>query len=159
MRICLVFLFAVFLAAGVRAQAPKDDQPETRYGIIANLRDYPQSSAKETLGSVLAAIDNGRIDYLLAHLTDPEFVDKRVREVYGGQFDELVKETTTKLADNPATVKELRRFLKEGEWGGGEDRAIAKLKDVKERQVFLRKIGKRWFLENRQKPEMTKAER
>jgi hypothetical protein len=70
-----------------------------------------------------------------------------------------VRETTTKLADNPAGVKELQRFLKEGEWEGGDTTATAKLKDVKDRQVFFRKIGSRWYLENRQKPEPPKAER
>ena len=85
-------------------------------------------------------------------------MDKRVKEVYGGDFEELVRETTGKLADNPAALKELQRFLKEGEWEGGETSANAKLKDVKDQQVFFRKIGHRWYLENRQKPEPAKTE-
>jgi hypothetical protein len=149
---------ALAWVVSVSAQPPQESTPR-RYGIEANLRDYPQENPKETLASVLRAIERGRINYLLAHLADPAFVEKRVKEVYGGDFEELVKETTHKLADNPAAVKELGRFLKEGEWEGGEAAASVKLKDVKDRQVFFRKIGQRWFLENRQKPEAAKTER
>jgi hypothetical protein len=139
------------------AQAPKDTPPR-RYGVEPNLRDYPQETPKETLASVLRAVERGRINYLLAHLADPTFVDLRVKEVYGGDFEELVRETTGKLSDNPAAVKELQRFLKEGEWEGSDTTASAKLKENKDRQVFFRKIGRRWFLENRQKPEPAKTQ-
>jgi hypothetical protein len=59
---------------------------------------------------------------------------------------------TTKLLDDPETVPQLRRFLKEGEWEKGEEVASAKLKDSKDR-VFFKKIGDRWYLENRKKVE------
>src|SRR5262249_33431656 len=129
-----------------------------RYGIDANVRDLPQDTPKQALASVLLAMERGRINYLLAHLADPTFVDNRVKEIYGGDFDELVRETTGKLADNPAARKELQRFLKEGDWEGDDNSASARLKDVKDRQVFLRKIGQRWYLENRQKPTPAKTE-
>src|SRR5438309_759707 len=111
----------IFLAGvlGIAAEAP-NEAPPRRYGIEANLRDYPQETPKEALASVLRASERGRISYLLAHLADPAFVDKRVKEVYGGDFEELVRETTAKLTDNPATLKELQRFLKEGEWEAGD---------------------------------------
>jgi hypothetical protein len=154
-----VFLLGIVLCwdVSVLAQAPKDTPPR-RYGIEANLRDYPQETPKETLASVLTAIERGRINYLLAHLADPAFVDNRVKVIYGGDFEELVRETTNKLADNPNSTKELQRFLKEGEWEAGDTSASVKLKDIKDRQVFFRKIGKRWYLENRQKPEPAKTE-
>ncbi len=154
-----VFVLSIVLVwvVGVSAQAPKEAPPR-RYGIEANLRDYPQETPKEALASVLRAIERGRINFLLAHLADPAFVDNRVKVVYGGDFEELVRETTAKLANNPNAAKELERFLKEGEWEGGESSASAKLKDVKGRQVFFRKIGPRWYLENRQKPEPAKTE-
>jgi hypothetical protein len=152
LALCVVSLTVV----GAPAQETKEAPPR-RYGIEVNLRDYPQETPKETLASVLRAIERGRINYLLAHLADPAFVDKRVKEIYGGNFEELVRETTHKLTDNPAAVKELKRFLKEGEWEGGDTTASVKLKNIKERQVFFRKIGRRWYLENRQRPEPTKA--
>jgi hypothetical protein len=147
----IVFVCPISLSAQEAKEAPP-----RRYGVEANLRDFPQETPKETLASVLRAIERGRINYLLAHLADPAFVDQRVKEVYGGDFEELVRETSRKLAGNPAAAKELTRFLKEGEWEGGDTTASAKLKDVKDRQVFFRKIGRRWYLENRQKPEPTK---
>lgn len=152
----VLVLSIVFGGAGVVLAQESKEAPPSRYGIEANLRDYPQETPKETLASVLQAIERRRINYLLAHLADPTFVDKRVKEIYGGDFEELVRETTSKLADNPAAVKELERFLKEGEWEGGDTSASAKLKDIKDRQVYLRKIGRRWYLENRQKPEPAK---
>jgi hypothetical protein len=129
---------------------------QARYNLAPRLKTYPQGTPKETLASVLAAIDDRRIDYLLAQLTDPEWVDRRVKDVYAGRFDELVQEATTTLAGDPAKVKELRRFQKEGEWEGADTTASVHLKDVKDRQAFFKKIGTRWYLENRQKPESEK---
>jgi hypothetical protein len=139
----------LLLVAG--AQAGQQDEFPLRYSTHTQLRDYSQATPQEALASFIKAIDDKRIPYLLAQLTDPDFVDKRVKEVYGGRFDELVREVRTKLADNPNTTKELQRFLKEGEWETGETTASVKLKDVKDRQAFLRKVGNRWYLENRQK--------
>jgi hypothetical protein len=153
MRIGLALWVALILVTSTQAQESRGPR---RYGIEANLDTYPQATPKEALASVIAAIENKRVDYLLAQLADPSFVDQRVKEVYGGDFDEFVKETVTKLNDNPGTVKELRRFLKEGEWESADSTAIAKLKDTKDRQVFMKKGDKRWFLENRQKPETEK---
>jgi hypothetical protein len=152
--------FAVFVfmlaSPALQAQQDQDATPPRRYGILLNQRTYPQEDAKQALASVVKAIDRQRIDYLLAHLADPDFVDERVKEVYGGNFDELVKETTTKLKDNPTEAKLLERFLKEGEWDAKENTATASLKDVKDRQVFMKKVGKSWYLENRQKAENSK---
>jgi hypothetical protein len=150
-------LWAVLLLApAMVAQSRQDDIPPSRYGVIQNLVKYPQADPKQALASVLKAIEDQRIDYLLAHLADPEFVDDRVKQVYGGKFDELVRETKTKLADYPASVKELERFAKEGEWQETKESAVAKLKDVKERQVFMKKVGNRWYFENKQKAEESK---
>jgi len=151
MRTGLAVLMCLAFSAMANAQQDQDATPPRRYGVLLNQQTYPQEDPKQALASVVKAIDRQRIDYLLAHLADPEFVDERVKEVYGGNFDELVKETTTKLKDNPAEAKLLERFLKEGEWDAKENTATASLKDVKDRQVFMKKIGKSWYLENKQK--------
>jgi|SRR5947209_1188879 len=152
--------FALFVClvttAVVVAQQDQDATPPRRYGVILNQQSYPQTDHKQALASVIKAIDKQRIDYLLAHLADPDFVDERVKEVYSGNFEELVKETTTKLRDNPTEAKQLERFLKEGDWDAKENTATARLKDVKDRQVFMKKAGKNWYLENRQKAENSK---
>jgi len=136
------------------AAVQKAERPPARYGVEARPEAYPQTTPKETLASIIAAVEQKRLDYVLAHLTDPQFVDRRVKDYYGGSFDELVREARGKFADNPALVKEFERFLKEGEWEGGDGpAATARLKDLKTRLMFFRKIDNRWFLENRQKPE------
>ena len=133
-----------------------------RYGFDANLNFYPQKTPQEALLSMVKAIESKRIDYLLAHLADPRFVDETVTEYkssirQGGDqakvflaFDRLVSETTQYFLEDPTLMKELRRFGKEGEWEANETQATGTLKTVQGRKVFLRKIEDRWFLENKQ---------
>jgi hypothetical protein len=156
MRMGLALLACLAPGALLHAQQDQEVTPPKRYGVILKLESYPQSDYKQALASVLKAVENQRIDYLLAHLADPDWVDERVKETHGGDFDAMVKETTTKLSDNPTAVKEIERFLKEGEWEEKGTSATARLKDVKDRQVFMKKIGKRWYLENKQKAETSK---
>jgi hypothetical protein len=148
MRLTAVLL-AFGLAVGLVWSQEAKKVPQ-RYMIDANLDDYPQDSAKKTLESVIKAIEAGKIDYLLAHLADPKFVDMRVR-LHDNKFDDLVKETTDYLANDPAILKDMKRFAKEGEWETGDAAASVYGKENKDRRVFLRKIGDRWFLENRRK--------
>jgi hypothetical protein len=151
-RFPLAIGFVILAVAGAHAQAPGEPQATKRYGVEVNLEDFPQGTPKQTLGSVLKAIEDGRIRYLLAQLADPQWVDQRVKEIHGGRFDGLIEETTGKLSSDRTTVRELRRFLTNGTWEEAGDTASARLPDLKNRQVYLRKIGGRWFLENQQKP-------
>ena len=96
-----------------------------------------------------AAADN-RFDYLTAQLADPAFVDDRVKQVYGGRFDEQVEETKGRFG--PEAVKLLGKLLKDGEWATDKDGASVRLKDVKDRAAFFKRVGERWYLENRAKP-------
>ena len=105
----------------------------------------------ETLRSVFRAIEARRVDYVLAHLAEPAFVDKRVCDL-GGRFDAMVRETVQKLDADPESVRELRRFLSDGAWKVEGDAASATSKEVRGKMVFLRKAGTRWFLENRTAP-------
>jgi hypothetical protein len=148
---------AIVLFLGLQAAA-QQSEPPGRYGVLLNQRLYPQETPKETLASVVSALDNGRIDYVLAELTDPAFIDERLQKFYRGDFDELVAEASLKLADDPSPIKLLQRFLKEGDWQENATTASARLKDVSDSQVYLRKVGTRWYLENRQKPELPKEE-
>jgi hypothetical protein len=76
--------------------------------------------------------------------------------MYNGKFAAFVEEATAKLANDRASVKELRRFLMEGTWEVSDTGATAQLKDVPNRRVFMRKIDGRWYLESRQQPTETK---
>src|SRR5437660_5776993 len=101
MRMIWAILIGLVCVPCLPAQEPK---AATRFGVPADLSTYPQATPKETLTSVLKAIDNKRIDYLLTHLSDPDFVDRRVT-VYGNKFDAVVQETTENLAADMAGLK------------------------------------------------------
>lgn len=148
----------VVLAIGILGFVSRADtlaqqakEPPKRFGIEADLENYPQADAKTAFASVLKAIDNKKIDYLLAQLSDPQWVDERVQKIHGGKFEEAVKETTQLLTQEPATMEELRRFLREGTWGGDDTEARVSLKDVPDHQVSFRKIETRWYLKNEKK--------
>src|SRR5690349_21732166 len=99
-RVSLVLLGLLSLSAAVRAA-------DERYGLALDTKAYPQATPKEALASMLKAIDEKKFDYLAAQLADPGFVDERVKKVYGGKFEEQVRDTQARL--DPATVKQLRR--------------------------------------------------
>jgi hypothetical protein len=146
MRIGILVGLLILFPAWAK-EPPKGDKGDgKRYGIALDLKAYPQGTAKEALASVLKAINAKKIDYLLAHLADPGFVDDRVKRLYGGRFEEQVQDTAARL--DPFTVKELRRFLKDGTWSFEKTEAVVRLKDVKNRQVKLHQKGSRWFLEH-----------
>lgn len=150
---CLLGLVAL------AATAQQDSKITVRYGVVADINTFPQTTAKEALSSTIKAIDQRRFDYLLAHLTDPDWLEQRIKQTTrGGQagFDQVVREVSAKLTEDPASVAELKRFRSQGEWEEADTTATVKLADVKDRAVFLKKVESRWYLENRKKPE-TKA--
>jgi hypothetical protein len=122
---------------------------ETRYGVAPDLTTYPQATAKQALSSLLKAVELKRVDYAVAQLADPSFVDDRVRRLYGGRFDEQVEDSRARL--DPLTIKQLERFLKNGDWQEENDRAIVRLKDDK-RCLYFKKDNGRWFMENASTP-------
>jgi hypothetical protein len=128
--------------------AAKD--PKGHYGVVHDPKAYPQSSPKETLQSLIKAVEAKNPGYVLAYLADPEWVDGRVKE-YGQKFEVLLKETTGKLIDDPSALKLLKRFEKEGSWEADEFKARVKLKDVSDKSIQFRKIGDTWYMENEYK--------
>src|SRR5262245_20609154 len=81
------FAAALLLSASAltSAQPPKDEpvvpkDPLPRYGVKARVKQYPQTSAKETLKSALTAVEAADYPYLVAHILDPKFVDDAVAE-------------------------------------------------------------------------------
>ncbi|MGH7170500.1 MAG: hypothetical protein ACRELG_09515 [Gemmataceae bacterium] len=139
MNLCSLFgVLLVFAADG------------TRYGIAPDLKTYPQATAKETLASVIKAVKNKRVDYVVAQLADPAFVDDRVKRLYGGRFEQQVEDTRARL--DPLTIKQLQRFLKDGDWKQDKDRVTVQLKDDK-RCLYFKNDDSRWFMEHRSKPD------
>lgn len=139
-----LLLLALF-ASPALAETP------VRYGVAPDAKAYPQATAKEALSSVVAAVKSRRIDYIVAHLADPTFIDERVKTVHGGQFTGQVSDTTTRLEEPAAQL--LARFHKEGKWTIDRDRATVELEDVPDRVVRLLQVGGAWYLVNRYDPE------
>jgi hypothetical protein len=168
MAICVrppMLLLMMTAGVMVASHAQEPDKLAKRYGFEVNATVYPQESPLKALASVVKAIQNGRIDYLLAQLADPQFVDRRVGEyktqLVGSEdaktilaFQRLAKETADHFREDPLLVKEMQRFVRAEKeaWEVDEDKATAKLKELPGRAVFLKKIQERWFLENRRKP-------
>jgi hypothetical protein len=150
MRTSIVIVLVITISAAVAAQAPKA-APGERYGLSPTTDVYPQGTPQETLGSVVKAIGDNRVDYLMAQLADPDYVDQRVQHVHHGKFQNLVEEATQKLTRDPIVIKTFRRFLNEGTWDAQEAKASVRLKDRAD-QAGFRRIGERWFMENWQRP-------
>lgn len=126
-----------------------DSLPRARHGIPPDPKTFPQAEAKQTLASVLKAAEQKKVDYLLAHLAEPDWVDARVK-AYGGKFQELVAETRDHLTSG--ILKRLAKFLQEGDWRIEDDTAVVRLKNDRERVVRFRKKEGRWFLLNDYRP-------
>jgi hypothetical protein len=140
-------IVATMLLLGCGVLASGQGLKFTRYNVDYDSNSFSQDTPKHALNSVIRALNEKRVDYLLAQLTDPEYVDEQVRKVYAGKFDELVKTVRTKIANDPEVIKNLVRFSKEGDWQPGDTAASVKLKDLRE-QVFFRKIENRWYFQN-----------
>ena len=144
MRVFPLLLLLFVLPATLSAQAEK------RHGIATDSKTYPQATAKEALASVLKAIEAKKFDYLVAHLAEPGFVDERVKRVYGGKVEEQVADTRARL--DPATVKQLGKFLKDGKWTVDKTSALVQLEEVKDRVVRLVKKDGTWYLSHQFDP-------
>lgn len=132
------------------------DAPARRFGVEADLKTYPQATPKEALASVLKAVGAKRADYVLAHLADPQFVDRRVKET---SYDDLLAETTTKLVDDPGAAKQLRALLDKGTWTKAGDTATVSHKEGGDRIASFVRLGDRWFLKQAFKKPVPKTER
>jgi len=150
MRSGLVLLLGLVGVAGVGAADATTDRTGMRFGIAVDLKTYPQATPQETLTSILKAIDLNRLDYLAAQLAEPTFIDYRV-STFGSRFQDQVEDLAARL--DPSTVKLLQRFRKEGEWNVAGKETMVLLKDKKDRFLFFQKIGDRWYLLHRSRPE------
>jgi hypothetical protein len=160
MRALSAALLGLVCCVTALPQGAGKDKSAKRYGVEQDLKRYPQKTPQEALQSILKTFDNDRIYYLAAHLTDPRYVDERVKEHKRGlkgpkeaqdlvAFEEVVKEITRHFREDPALVRRLQRLGREGEWKIGADQASVAIKGAA-RRAFFRRIDERWFLENRQ---------
>src|SRR5260370_40661057 len=96
-----LLIAACIVGIGFRSFAADAD---VRYEIKKDLKTYPQSSATETLQSLIKAAGAKNVGYVLAHLADPGWGDARVKE-YDDKFEVLRKQAAGKLADDPGALK------------------------------------------------------
>lgn len=68
-------------------------------------------------------------------------------------FKQLVKDVTQKLLDDPQSVRDLGRILREGSFVEADPAATATHPNVKNRTLYFKKIDGRWFIDNRQAEE------
>jgi hypothetical protein len=152
------------LALGFCASAQDDGKkaPLNRFGYNLDEMTYPQKTPAETMKSIALALGRRRVDYMLAHLVHPTYVDywiERYKAAYtkGSDqaktliaFDRLLSETNKYYLGDPLILKELRLFAKDAEWEEKDALAVGSVKSIPGRKVFLRRAEDRWFLENRQ---------
>src|SRR5262245_9170462 len=139
---CLMRAAALVVATLVIVSAA--GQGGGRHGVALDTKKYPQATAKEALDSVIKAALAKEFPYIAAQLSDPGFVDDRVKNIYGGRFEEQVEDVRSSLG--PAAVKLLGRFLSAGKWSVGETETVAQLEGVSDRCVRLVHKDGRWFL-------------
>jgi hypothetical protein len=77
-------------------------------------------------------------------------LDARVRTVgLKLNVQDFIRQIRRKLADEPENLRDLRRFARDGQFQTAGETATATLPDVKDRALYFKKVGDRWFLENR----------
>ncbi len=157
------FVVAVIASALIATHA--QDQPKKaapRFGFDVDELTYSQKTPDETMKSIAKALDRKKADYLLAHIADPLYVDYWINQYkkdftkgkeQGKEllaFDRLVGEANLYFQNDPLIIRDLRVFSREGKWEEKDDLAIGTADSIPARKVFLRKMGDRWFLENKQ---------
>lgn len=82
---------------------------------------------------------------------DPaEFAERVKVEARRRAFRAVAQDAADKFANDLSALRELRRFLREGDFAVQDNAAKVTLRDVKGRAVFLKRAGDRWFVEDRQ---------
>lgn len=85
---------------------------------------------------------------------DPAMFKGRVQaEARTRAFRQFVRDVQDKLVEDPEVLKDLRRFAREGTFGEGAEAIKVGHPDIRDRSVYLKKVGDRWFMENRQTDE------
>jgi hypothetical protein len=65
-------------------------------------------------------------------------------------FKQLVRDVGDKILDDPESFRDMRKLLADGKFEDVETGAKVTHPAVKDRALYFRKVGDRWFLEDRQ---------
>ena len=156
-----IVLIVGYALVSLYAQDVQKKAP-VRFGFDVDELTFPQKSPDEAMKSIAKALDRKKTDYLLAHIADPLYVDYWINQykkdfTKGTEkgkellaFDRLVAETNLYFQNDPLIIRDLRVFSREAKWEEKDDLAIGAVESIPARKVYLRKMGDRWFLENKQ---------
>jgi hypothetical protein len=162
---------AAVLLTGLTAFGQNKPMFPPRFGIAAETEFFPQDSPKQLLASLDKAFTRKRIDYVLAHLLEPNYADAKVGEYYRKRFGRLpdddreftiekrdarakealmdfVAEVEDHVASESKKTLRLRRLLKEGNVEEAGTTAKVTLKDAPTMALTLRQVEGRWFMDN-----------
>lgn len=124
-----------------------------RYGIGRDLNAFPQDSPLTLKSSILKSLEAGRIDYLIAHLTDPKFIDPRIAKSFEGKLENQARETKAKLVGTELG-NQLKLILQGGQLTiKGNEAVIIHPKLGNGLIVRFLKIEKLWYMDNRKSQE------
>jgi hypothetical protein len=140
-------LSLMLLGSFVLFSAAQDEPIPSRLNVTPSYDNYPQGNPKETAASILRALNRERFDYLVAHLIEPSFVDERIK-ITKAKPQEVIDSVRNRFLDDPATLKNLKKILGEGNITEDADKATVTFGEVKGLEVHLVKLGERWFIRN-----------
>jgi hypothetical protein len=125
------------------AERAKDFEPGAE-AELAQLRDFQRANPDKVASEDRVPLDPNGFRALAA---------AKARE---RGYRQLLKDIQQKLADDPQTVRDLRRIARDGSFADADPISTATHADVKGRALYFKKIGNRWFLEDRQADEAKK---
>lgn len=147
MKNVMIVLFMMVGFAYDPIPSPAQNVKESgRYGIALDEASYPQNNPENLRKSLLKALNSDKIDYLLAHLAHPLFIDKNIREVHEGDFSKQVSETQEKLKNGLKSP--LESLLKNGNLESLDKTATIKDPTLKDFVIFMKLENNKWFMEN-----------
>jgi hypothetical protein len=83
-------------------------------------------------------------------LTPDEFSQRVKAEAEKRAFAAVVRAVADNLGESPENVRLLAKFARDGVAAEGAGGVTVTLKDVPAKKVFLKQVGNRWFVEDRQ---------
>jgi len=86
-------------------------------------------------------------------------LENRIRDV-GLRLNvaDLADRIRKKLVDEPANIRDLKRFARDGQFQTSADTGSATLKDVKDRALYFKNVKGRWYMENRKEEALPSKE-
>jgi hypothetical protein len=120
--------------------------------VVAHLLDPAFVDAR--LGATQAYFERAAADQFAGTLAGATLrgadLETRVRTLgLRHNVQDLTNRVRRKLADEPDHLRDLRRFARDGQFQAAGETATATLPDTKDRALYFKKVGDRWFLENR----------